>query len=179
MRNEAELIEAIVEAFCKLVPGLSPVTPFAKMLVKRLMSGFLTPSDLIEQTVQRKARDIAARFIAAEEAGHINRGSGHAAASDMVSILRRLTVTPQLLIDLELNSERLWKHMEEVATPFLNEASVGRAARVRAALFEISDAIAEVAVDIPAVRLAYMQEVLKRLPLRSLTSSGNPTALGP
>jgi hypothetical protein len=160
------LAEAMIDTVFKLVPALENAGPLTKFVVRSLFPDGEGAHRVIERTMRRHAQRIADDFLAAERAGHINPGSGHASVTDLVGILERTTMTPAFLIELGLDVDRLWAHMQEVGAANFKEASVGRAGRVRGALREVAEAILEAAVELPAVRLGYMREVLRRLPPR-------------
>lgn len=162
-KDEIQFAKALFDATIGLVPGGNAAKGFAAPLFERM----LATSDIasIEQASKKQAAEIRAYFMALQDSGLINPGSGHAAAADFAAIISKARITPRLLIDLDLDTEKLWQYLLDIGKEELAEASQGRLGRVRQALREYAAEILNVAAELPSVRLEFMRAMLRRLPL--------------
>jgi hypothetical protein len=158
--EQAKIAEGVLLAVIGLLPGGSS----AKELAKPLLGKLLSVSDPAPgaKVLKERAQEIADYFIALEQAGHTNKGSGFSASFDFLTIIDKTEITPRLLIDLELDRDRLWEYLQDVGKHELTDASQGRRARVLDGLKQFADAVLEVAPDLPAVRLEFMRAMLRR-----------------
>ena len=170
-KEETAFAKALIQTVAALLlPGGAHSSP----LVGAAFDGLLAsrgPSQNFDQLLREKARAISQSMVAAERVGLVNPGSGYAAVTDLTSILARISITPARLVQLEFDTDRLWKYFLEVGSPNLAEASQGRRGRLESALREIAESVLALAPELPMVRLEFMREVLRRVPGRAGTIS--------
>ena len=104
MGQDAELTKSLVDALVKMlfemVPGGNYAKPFISPLLDKVFGNPGGDAANVERMIKAKSRSLAEYFIAVEGAGQVNPGTGYAAGTDLVGILRRSQVTARLLIDL-------------------------------------------------------------------------------
>ncbi|MES2353640.1 MAG: hypothetical protein V4568_04400 [Pseudomonadota bacterium] len=164
MKNEeAKFAKALIEALIGLLPGGSEAKHFASPFLEKVLSANSSNATTIESVILQKSKNMISSFQLLEKAEGSWTGWGNAIADDLLSIVSRANITPQLLIELQLDPDRLCTYLQEVGAPELNELS-GRRARVVQGLRQIAEAALEIAPELSSVRLEFMRHVLKRLP---------------
>jgi hypothetical protein len=161
-KQEALFAKALFEATISLVPGGGNAKAFAAPLFDRMTA--TTDITSIEQASKKQAVEITRYYLALEEAGYINKGSGHAAAADFSAIIGKATITPRMLIEFNLETDQLWQYLLKTGEAELAEASQGRRSRVIQGLKDYAEALIQAAAELPTVRLEFMRAMLKRLP---------------
>src|SRR5437868_8217765 len=145
--QDAKFAAALFGALVGLVPGGSHAKDFASPILERILSNNGRDADLsnLQSILRRKADEIVRLFRLMEEDGRVNPGSGYASAFDLISIVEKAKLTPRLLIELRLDTDLLWEHLQKVGAPELAEASTGRRARVTRGLREVAETVLEIA----------------------------------
>ena len=113
------------------------------------------------KTVENIAEHIAAALEAVPVQFLDNPGSATSAASDVVAIVRRSNLSPDLLIRFDLDAEQLLSHLMSHAQPAMNGASAERRGFIGRGLKEFAYSLISHAPQLPGVDVAFMSAVLK------------------
>jgi hypothetical protein len=147
-----------------LAPSLGPLGPAAGAFGKSLISWAFrspgTPRDVVdaaEKVAEELAEELAAAADAVPDPAH--RAARRAALSEFVATLDAARISPQLLVDTQLDPARLKAAIEAVA-PRDALASPLRRQVVDEALARFCDRLTLMAIDSPFVRRAAMQRLL-------------------
>lgn len=165
-KQEKQFVKAVMLGLAALLPGGTAVKGLADPLLEQLLKEEKDSS--IARAAAEKVQDLCKHFHAAEEAGVVNQGTGYAAAADFAEIVRKASITPRLLVDLQLDPQRLAAHLKTVGDEELREASQGRRGLVLNGIVSFADAVIEIAPQSSGVQLEFMRSVLRNIaPLSS------------
>lgn len=155
--TEAKLAKDVLAALLDLFRFGS----LAKATVKLPLSYML---DRYDAKASTKSIESIASAIAAELSDlpdQDNPGSAQSAAHDAVDILQRSKLGPALLVELDLDPERVLSHLLSCGANVVMRASAQRQGFITQGLARIARAVVECAPSLPGVQLAFMQALLK------------------
>jgi hypothetical protein len=161
-KEDIALAKSLFRVVVGLLPGGAQSDPILSALIDKLLAVRSPSAGQLDRAVTDAAREISKKMVAAEQSPEISKGSGHAAVIDLTGILERAEITPVLLVQFELDTDRLYIYLTEVARVNLDEASPGRRGMLEDALRQIAATVMALASDLSSVRLEFMKEVLRR-----------------
>lgn len=90
-----------------------------------------------------------------------NPGSAASASLDIIDILRLSSLGPDKLVELDLDTDRVFSSLLQSAGPFLASASSLRQGLIRSGLREVACTVVECAPELPGVQIAFMRAMLR------------------
>lgn len=163
---EINLAKELLDVFLDLFPMGSITKKVIKLPSIYLLNRFDNDTKTIENIVLAIAKEIS------EMPDQPNPGSASSASYDVVSILKESKLGPELLVQLNLDSDLVFLHLMATGTKIRQNASGLRWNFIEIGLRKLAEAIVECSPELPGVPLAFMQALLNRSKARDLLGQG-------
>lgn len=160
--DRKSLLKDLVGALVEFLPYGTAAKKLMQIPINHGVAGWLFPATArpaasIENVAQAVADSIASIPLASLD----NPGSAASAAYDIVEIIGRAKVSPQTLINCELDPGVMSNHILAHGKDILATASSERTGFITQGVNEFSHGLIAVAPQLPGVQTAFMRAVLK------------------
>ena len=147
----------------KLLLELFPLTAVSKSVVSFSLDLFLDNAEgkPSKKSIERIGQEVAANLLAISASVPDHQGSAISAAADVISILEQSSLSPEYLIELNLDAELLEAHFLSIANEVFKNAGPRRIGYITDALNQVATKIVSCAPELPGVNVAFMRAMLK------------------
>jgi hypothetical protein len=151
------LTKTLAKAFVHLIPGASSAKEIIDFHVEYLTATAFSqnPKAALDVLVADTVKLIRLLSPPADP------GRTEAAVFDFIEILEESKITPTLLIDLDLDPQRITARLSDA--PTLKKASDERKSVLLKVITHFAQRLIEISPRIPGIEVAYRQAILRRL----------------